>query len=637
MPTLNGAAVGCGLDDLCLTTVLILKCDLCGLTGLDGYGLSGCGVIDPVLALAVSFRHLVSAGFQVQGDNTSAVRHIVTDLSAAGGLDSEVPTLNRTAVGCGLDDLRLTSPLIGKGHAGSFTGLNRNGLGCRSIIDPILVAGCLLCYRVSAGFQLKGNDTGCRSSVGSNGSTGSILDRKGPACHSTAVGGFLDDLRSTLGFFGNHIEVQRNRVTGCLLQRDKSLIGTGLPKIEGLVFQIGDILGCTAGAIGCTTLCGIKRCLGSNGQFIAADRVGQTITILKGTLTENVVGIRKGNGISAIALLSHFISLGCSIVTACKAGEYIMRSHVGSDGVVCTAKSGAIDVLTVQRGIVITAGGNLTLLSIERTVCIGTKLFDDSFIITGVGRQVTAVTQQDLMDDDLSCKLIGQHGLLGGTGHTVGCTVKDSQANSSLGINIQVIPGRFGTAISTGAFGGVNTGVNAVRNRSATICDNTMDVQTVYRVVLVLIGKVQFGFITAKPNDGPVVVSTLHCCARSKQHRNITGTDGDSAGSDIFFHVGDRIGFFFYRFLCGFLCRFFHRCFSRSRFGRKCFLGGSLHCRLCGFFRNSRLCVRSCFGCGFFCHGFFRDSFIRGLGRICGGVLRADVCGKGRRRHSEDC
>ena len=116
-----------------------------------------------------------------------------------------------------LDDLCLTLPLVGKGHAGSFTGFHRDlSRGC-GIIDPVLVRGGLLCYRVGSRFQINGNHTGGIGCVGSDGSTGSILHRKGPAGDATAVGGFLNDLGSTFGFLGNHIEVDRHRVTGGFL------------------------------------------------------------------------------------------------------------------------------------------------------------------------------------------------------------------------------------------------------------------------------------------------------------------------------------------------------------------------------------------------------------------------------------
>ena len=217
MPTCNSTAVGSGLDDLRLTTILVGKGDLCSLSCLDSHRLGRCGIVNPVLLRTIGFCNRIGAGFQIQGDNTGSVGHIVTDLRAAGALHREVPARYGTAVGSGLDDLCFTLPLVGKGHAGSFTSFYCDlSRGC-GIINPVLVSGGLLCYRVGTRFQINGNHTGGIRGVGSDSSTGSILHCKCPAGNTTAVGGFLNDLGSTFGFLGNHIEVDRNRVTGGFL------------------------------------------------------------------------------------------------------------------------------------------------------------------------------------------------------------------------------------------------------------------------------------------------------------------------------------------------------------------------------------------------------------------------------------
>ena len=125
VPTLNGTAVGSSLDDLRLTPILVLEGDLCGLTCLYSNGLGRSGVVDPEFTLAVRFCHLIRARFEIQSDDAGVIGHIIANFGATGGLDSKVPTFNGTTVGCSLDDLRLASPLVGEGHAGGLTCLNR--------------------------------------------------------------------------------------------------------------------------------------------------------------------------------------------------------------------------------------------------------------------------------------------------------------------------------------------------------------------------------------------------------------------------------------------------------------------------------------------------------------------------------
>ena len=155
------------------------------------------------------------------------------------------------------------------------------------------------------------------------------------------------------------------------------------------------------------------------------------------------------------------------------------------------------------------------------------------------------------MDDDLCCKLISQHGLLGRTGHAIGRAIQDGQTNSSLRINIQIIPRCIRTTVTTRSFSSNDARVYTVSNRPASIHHNTVDIQAVDRVVLTLVSKVQFGLRAAEPDDSTVIMGSLHSCAGCHHHRYILSTDADSAGCDLFLHFGTRQCFLN---RCGWFC-----------------------------------------------------------------------------------
>ena len=194
MPPSYSTAIGCGLDDLSSTLVLVFEGNLGGFTSLDGYGSRRIGIILPILLRAVRFGHGVSAGFQIQGDNSRGVGHIVADDCTAGILHSEMPPGNSTTVGCGLDDLRLTSPLVGKGHRSSFIGFHCNRPGWIRIVDPVFIGTVCFGYRIGSGFQVQSNHACGIGHVVSDNRTAGVLHLEVPACLAAAIGGSLDNL-----------------------------------------------------------------------------------------------------------------------------------------------------------------------------------------------------------------------------------------------------------------------------------------------------------------------------------------------------------------------------------------------------------------------------------------------------------
>ena len=202
MPACHSTAIGSGLDDLRLTTILVCKGDLCGLTSFNCNGLGGRGIIDPVLLGTIRLSDIVSTWFQIQGDNTGRVGHIVTNLGTAGVLHCEVPACHSTAIGSGLDDLRLTTILVCKGDLCGLTCLDSHRLGRCGIINPVFLGTIGFCNRIGAGFQIQGYNTGAISHIVTNLGTAGVLHREVPARYGTAVGSGLDDLCFTLPLVG---------------------------------------------------------------------------------------------------------------------------------------------------------------------------------------------------------------------------------------------------------------------------------------------------------------------------------------------------------------------------------------------------------------------------------------------------
>ena len=98
--------------------------------------------------------------FQIQGDNTSAVSHIVANDRTAGVLHLEVPASYSTTICGSLDDLGCTSVLVLEGYLGGFASLDSHGSGRIGIILPVLLRTVCFRHGVCAGFQIQGDNTG---------------------------------------------------------------------------------------------------------------------------------------------------------------------------------------------------------------------------------------------------------------------------------------------------------------------------------------------------------------------------------------------------------------------------------------------------------------------------------------------
>ena len=108
-----------------------------------------------------------------------------------------MPARDRTAVGGSLNDLCLSSPLVGEGDLGCFACFDCDGLGGCWIVDPILVRTSRFRHGVGTGFQIQGDHAGGIGNIGSNNLTARVLYREMPAGFTAAVGRFFDNLALT--------------------------------------------------------------------------------------------------------------------------------------------------------------------------------------------------------------------------------------------------------------------------------------------------------------------------------------------------------------------------------------------------------------------------------------------------------
>ena len=206
VPACNSTAIGGGFDDLGNTPVLVPEGHLGGFTRLDSHCSRRIGIILPILLNTVRFCDGVSTGFQIQGDNAAAVGHIVPDHRAAGILHCEVPTCDGTSVSGGLDDLRLTTPLVREGHACRFIGLYCDRPARIRIVDPIFPGTIRFRHRVGTRHQIHGNYAAGIRHIGTDNSAAGVLHLKMPACFGTAVGCRLDDFGGTLAQLVDRID-----------------------------------------------------------------------------------------------------------------------------------------------------------------------------------------------------------------------------------------------------------------------------------------------------------------------------------------------------------------------------------------------------------------------------------------------
>ena len=206
VPPGHGTTIGGSLDDLGHTPVLVPEGHLGGFTRFDGHSFRRIGIILPILLGTVRFRDGVSTGFQIQGDNAAAVGHIVPDHRAAGILHSEVPPGYGTAVGSSLDDLRLTTPLVGEGHACRFVGLDRDRPARIRIVDPIFPGTIRFRHRVGTRHQIHGNYAAGIRYIGTDNRAAGVLHLKMPARFCAAVGCRLDDFGGSLGLLVDRID-----------------------------------------------------------------------------------------------------------------------------------------------------------------------------------------------------------------------------------------------------------------------------------------------------------------------------------------------------------------------------------------------------------------------------------------------
>ena len=124
---------------------------LCGLTFRIRRG--GIYLIAAVIAIGavIRFCHCVSTRFQIQGDNTSRICHIVADFFARRILNCEVPTGYATTISCCLHNLCLTTILICKGYGSCLICLNCYCFGGCGVIYPILISAIRFRYCVGTG------------------------------------------------------------------------------------------------------------------------------------------------------------------------------------------------------------------------------------------------------------------------------------------------------------------------------------------------------------------------------------------------------------------------------------------------------------------------------------------------------
>ena len=135
--------LGLLVDDLGLAPILVLECDLGSLARGNRNGFGGIGIIQPVLICTIGFGNSVGTRLEIQGDHAGRISLVVSDYRTCRVLNGKMPTGNATAIGRSLNDLRLTSVLVGKGNSSCFIGLDRNCLGGSGVIDPILILGPL--------------------------------------------------------------------------------------------------------------------------------------------------------------------------------------------------------------------------------------------------------------------------------------------------------------------------------------------------------------------------------------------------------------------------------------------------------------------------------------------------------------
>ena len=145
-----------------------------------------------------------------------------------------------------------------------------------------------------------------------------------PTGNTAAIGGCFDDLGGSVLNRDLHIEIKGQGVINRLLQRYDSLIAAGLPKHEGLGFQIGHLLGYANATGQCTAFGTVKGGAGLDGQLIATDGIGKAITVLKGAVCQYAIGICQRNRERTITLFGHLVCFSSRIVPAGKTGQNIV-------------------------------------------------------------------------------------------------------------------------------------------------------------------------------------------------------------------------------------------------------------------------------------------------------------------------
>ena len=127
-----------------------------------------------------------------------------------------------TAVGSSLDDLHLTTPLVGEGHACRFIGLDRDRPARIRIVNPILPGTIRFCHRVGTRHQIHCDHAAGIRHIGTDNYAAGVLHLKMPALLGAAVGCCLEDFCGALAQLVDRIDILALLFTPSLSHNKKS-------------------------------------------------------------------------------------------------------------------------------------------------------------------------------------------------------------------------------------------------------------------------------------------------------------------------------------------------------------------------------------------------------------------------------